>query len=504
MSIAYSIAIDSGLDGKFASEISSQVVEMRWRLGMKRAHDSMAETSWARITVDNRGGRFSPERQALAIGARVRIQSRHKGATRTHFIGAVSHIEPDAGDWSDGLARIHLQDVQAELENNPARLPPQIDATADKVIAALLDQAALRPPIIAGYCIINVAGYSMIDSVKIFADLQPAQRLQKGKTRFAYVGDWWRDTTTIRQAISDLAASERGRFYINRAGEAVFLNRHHTLTHDTVAAHFDNSMSGLDYSYGDQRLNCLALRLRPRRIGNSDDLLWRLDSALRIDARSELNLTLRLLDEREQPVGLLGVDKLVSRFRAPAGWQRVDIAQEVSAEIAHVEASSAVARIVNRRRHAVELVDLRLYGKALYRGDPIEIVAEDGEGIYLYGLKPLALDLPALSDIVTAQAFVSYELARRKSPRGTVSSMRLIAGERPDDALELSLFDRIRISESQTGQSQRDYFIIGEEHRLGAGGKRHEVLWTLEEADATSFVIVNDSRIDGVDLLAPH
>ena len=504
MSITYSIAIDSGLDGKFASEINSQVVEMRWRLGMRRAHDSMAETSWARITVDNRSGRFSPERQALAVGTRVRIQSRHKGVTRTHFIGAVSQIEPDEGAWSHGLARIHLQDSQAELGNNPVRLASMTDTTADKVIAALLDQAVLRPAVIAGYCIINVAGYNMIDSVKVFARLRPAQRLQKGKTGFAYVGDWWRDSTTIRQAISEVAASERGRFYINRAGEAVFLNRHHTLTHDSVAARFDNSMRDLDYSYGDQRLNCVSLRLRPRRVGNRDDLLWRLGSALRIDARSELDLTLRLVDEREQPVGLLGVDRLVSRFRLPARRGSIEITKDVSAELAHVEASSAVARIVNRRRHAVELVDLRLYGQALYRGDPIEIVAADGEGITLYGLKPMALDLPALSDIVTAQAFASYELTRRKYPRGTVSSMRLLAAEHPQAALGLSLFDRIRISESQTGHRQRDYFIIGEEHRLSAGGKRHETLWSLEAADSTSFVIVNDSSIDSSDLLAPH
>ena len=36
--------------------------------------------------------------------------------------------------------------------------------------------------------------------------------------------------------------SERGRFYIDRSGEAVFLNRHHTLVRETVAAAFVDDM----------------------------------------------------------------------------------------------------------------------------------------------------------------------------------------------------------------------------------------------------------------------
>ena len=504
MSIHYSIAIDGDHDGVAEHEISGQVIEMRWRLGMKAAYDSMAAASWARITLDNATGAFSPERSPLTSGTRIRIQSTYKGVARTHFTGAVSHVEPDAGAWSRKLALIHLHDMQVWLESSPARLPPQINVTAEEVIEALLKQTVMRPAIIAGYCLINIAGYNQIDSVRLFPPLRPSMRLQAGKTRFATVGDWWRESTSIRAAIADIVASDRGRFFIDRRGTAVFLNRHHTLAHKTLAAEFDDDMSGMAYSCGEQYLNKLSLRMYPRAIGAGDALLWQLRAALRIEPRSELELTLPLRDDRGEPIGLLQVDSLDSHFMSAAAGG-FDIRRDAWAEIARSDSSSATVRIRNRRRQEVYLTRLRLYGKALYRGDPVEIVVADRESITLYGIKQLSLDLPALSDIATAQAFAEYEVARRKQPRGQTHSLSINAREGPTAALSASLFDRIRISEAQTGHIKQDYFIIGEEHHVAAAGKRHAVSWTLEPADAARFVIVNDSAIDAAsEVLAPY
>ena len=504
MTILYSIAIDGDHDGILETEIRQQVIELRWRLGLRQAYDSMADFSWARVTVNNDSGAFSPERNPLTSGTRMRIQSLHGGEQRTHFTGAVDRVEPQAGAWGEKQAVIHLHDLQVWLESSPARLPPQADVTADQVIAALLAQAVTRPAVIAGYCLIDVAGFNAINSVKIFPPLRPPQRLQRGLTRFAHVGDWWRETTSIRAAIGDIVASERGRFFVNRAGQAVFLNRHHTLTHDALTAEFADDISGLTYSYGDQRLNRLTLLMRPRVIGDDNSLLWQLQSALRIEPNSELNVTARLRDERNQPIGLLAVDRLVSRFQLTESGADV-ITRNVAATVAEAGTSSALLRIRNARRHPVFLTQLQLYGRPLYRGDPLEIVAVDGEGVYRYGIKQLSLDLPALSDLAAAQAFAAYEVARRKHPRGVITEMRINAREHPAAALGASLFDRLRISESHTGHINQDYFIIAEEHHVSSGGTRHETCWTLEPADSARFLIINDSRIGDPDkVLAPY
>ena len=67
MTIRYSIAIDRNHDGDFGDadgEINAHVIELRWRLGMRRAYESMADYGWARITVLNADGAFSPERSS--------------------------------------------------------------------------------------------------------------------------------------------------------------------------------------------------------------------------------------------------------------------------------------------------------------------------------------------------------------------------------------------------------------------------------------------------------
>ena len=64
MTISYSVAIDRDNDGQFASVIDQDVLELRWRLGLRRAYDSMADTSWARVTVRNPLGAFFARAQS--------------------------------------------------------------------------------------------------------------------------------------------------------------------------------------------------------------------------------------------------------------------------------------------------------------------------------------------------------------------------------------------------------------------------------------------------------
>ena len=507
MTIRYSVAIDRNHDGDFddaGGEISDRVIELRWRLGMGAAYESMADYGWARISLLNADGAFSPERNRLECGARVRIQSEAAGAVRTHFSGSVSHIEPDEGDFGRKQALIHLLDMQAWLADSPARLSPQINISADKAIARLLDGATLRRKRLAGYCLIDIAGYNLIDSVRIFPPENCGRRLQPGKSRFAYIGDWWRDSTSTREAIADIAASERGRFFVDRDGDAVFLNRHHTLIHHTIAAAFQDDMRGMTYSYGDGRLNQIAVLMTPRASGESGTVVWQLRTPLLLSRRSERLLTVSLVDERDRPLGLLAFEGMEARFQRGLREGGREVRGGGAVEVARLGATTLQLRLTNRARHELYLARLLLYGRPLYRGAPLEVVAADGEGMHIQGLKRLALDLPALSDIETAQAVANYELERRKHPRGSIHTLRVNARDHLPAALSASLFDRVRVSEAQTGHGARDYFIIGEEHHVSAGGTRHEVSWTLEPADSARFVIIDASRIDSqAEAIAP-
>ena len=507
MRIRYRIEIDRDHDGSFSAldeALTDRVLELRWRLGLREPYDSIADFGRAEITLLNRDGAFSPERQRLEIGARLRILSDLDGVTRTHFIGFINRIDVDGGTWGDRKAVIRVADWQPWLDEQAVQLAPFADVSADEVIDALLDQARLRRAVIAGFCLIDVPGYNLIDSARIFPARNLSRNLQKGKTRFAYVGDWWRDDISIRRAIAELAASERGTFFVNRRGEAIFLNRHHALVAKTLAARFHDDIKDFTYSYGDRQVNRLLLKMTPREIGAEGSTLWQLGPALRIGQDTSLLLNVPLVDARDAPVGLLELEALEAAFHSRGDGRGKPVASGVSAEVAQRGFTSLQVRLSNANARDVFLTELRIIGRPLYRRDPLELVMEDGPSLHLYGLRQHALDLPALSDLATARAFAEYELQRRKQPAGAIERLTLDARDHGPTALRLTLFDRIRVSETQTRHSDREYFIIGEAHRVRNGGAEHEVIFTLEPADLTQFVVIDQSAIDAMnELIAP-
>ena len=503
----YIIAIDKNHDGIFRDldeDLADHVHELKWRLGLRQPYDSSADYGMAQIVLRNVNGVFSPERKRLDIGTRLQIACEDGDERVTLFTGFISQVSVEAGDWSEGHAVLHVQDIQPWLEASPARLLPISDVSADAVIDRLLDGALVRRAAVAGYCIVDAPDHNRIDNVRVFPPQNLARRLQAGKTSFAYVGDWWDESTSIRRAIRDLAESERGRFFIDRGGDAVFLNRHQTLVREALSATFADNMTGMSYAYGDQRVNRITLRMTPREVGANGTTLWQLARAERIGARTGLTLNLRFTDELGQPIGLLEFERLRAAFHRDEAGNGGAIQENVSARIIEIGFTSLLARVENNSVRDVFLTELLVIGKPLYRRDPLELTVGDGAGIHLHGLKHLTQDLPALSDIATAQAFASYELARRKHPAGIVSELRLDARQHPS-ARRLSLFDRIRISEARTGHRDQEYFIIGEQHEVGQGGARHEIRLTLEPADLTRFVVIGASVIDDrAELIAPY
>ena len=501
MTIEYRVAIDRDHTGDFAAgeDISADVIALRWRLGLRAPYDSMADYGDALITLRNHAGAYSPERNTLPIGGRARIQSWHRGVARSHFTGFISHIEADTGELGRRQALLHLRDIQVWLAQSPATLPPQVEVTADQVIGQLLDKAILRRPALAGYLFIDRPGSNMVDSERIFPAQNVAQQLAAGTTRFAYVGDWWDDSTSSRAAIGELAASERGRFYISRAGKAVFLNRRYSLLRKALGAHFSDDMAGCAYVYGDDQLNRLTLQVTPRLVGKAGSLLWELPMAQRVPPRSDTKLTLRLVDEREQPLGLLAFERLATRFQLGPSPASSVITQNITVKVEQLGATSLQVRVCNYNRRPVWLSLLNVYGQPLYRGASLEVSAEDTASMHIHGLRAQRRNLPALSHVNTAQAFANYEVAQRRQPRGVIRELQLDAQQHPAAALGLSLFDRVRVSESHTGHSAHDYFIVAEAHEVGAGGAIHRLRWMLEPADMTRYFMIGSSHIDARD-----
>src|SRR5690606_23168514 len=152
----------------------------------------------------------------------------------------------------------------------------------------------------------------------------------------------------------------------------------------------------------------------------------------------------------------------------------------VSIDVIALEGSAAKLRLNNASANTVYLMPgAQLRGTPLLGGQPASVEASDTISIAAYGLHPLELRLPLLDSAEFAADLAAWELERRAEPSGAVTMLTLSQRTRYADALALSLFDRARVIDAQTGHD-RVYAIVGESHIVTAGGTRHSVVWTLE------------------------
>lgn len=489
MSIQYRISIDHNDDGDFSGggeTITPQVLSMRWRLGMAQPFAAMAQPTEAQITVRNAGRGFSPEISGMQPGKRIRIQSDDGVTTRTHFSGFIQSIHPAAGDQGQRTAVITAYGAEERLRANQVSLQPMEHVTADVGIGTVLD----------GVFILDIQ--STLGTHTLAGHHLPRQ-FETGQSVFTRLGDQWGDAIPADEAIRQIVESERGRFYVNRDGTAVFLNRHHTLLNHSIKATFSDDMAGLHYSYAATIRNRVQVTVTPRGIGEADTVLWQLDNRQRIPAGGRRRIAIRYHDENGYPVSARGVKAVYAASTSATGGENA--AASISVVLDYSGADRASLNISNNSQRDVYLEELTLRGTPISGGNPMLLEHSDHTSITYFGLHTLSLDLPALSSLDEADAIARYELARRQHPAGLLTTLSTNSRAHPTETLGLTLFDRITVHESQTGHSG-DYFIVAEAHQVSAGGAAHQVTWTLEPAADTRFAVLGTMRLDGPQVLA--
>lgn len=503
MTIHYTVEIDHDDDGVF-SPVTADALALEWRLGMDAPYASIAAPSSARITLTNRSRAYSPEVASAALlpGKPIRIRSTQGTTTRTHFTGFIERIEPQPGSQGARQAAIIARGPEAELMRQQVIVPLQIGQRADQVMTAVISAARLRYPVLKGYCLIGVAGHNVIGTARLFSGQPLPLVFQPGKSTFSYIADAGFDGLSAWEALRLLAAAERGRFFIDREGRAVFYNRHHTITASATDLILSDAALEMQYEFGGALVNRVRARIVPRVVGSPGSILWQSQDALRLDPGETRAIIARYRDADQRPIGgydiiapVPGIDWAANARPDGLGANRTG-----QATLA-LRLAGAAAALLEARNNTPErfylLPGLTLRGTPLLPADPALIEHSDGASIAHYGLRQAEFDLALLSRYDEADQIARYELARRSKPRGAIRALTLDGA----NALGLTLFSRITISEAQTGHTA-DYFIVGEQHRVSAGGSLHRVTWLLEPADDDICFVVGWHNPDGTRVLA--
>jgi hypothetical protein len=478
MPAVYRIHVDTDDNLTYTTNISADVLRLSWRLGMQNPYHLIAAHSVAEMTLYNRDQSYSPEYPGspLRIGRRLRIgvQPDAPSPMVTHFVGFIRSVKTITGELGERLAVVRVTGGEEEYEQTPILMPLQVNVGADDVLDHVFD----TPPL-----------------------TRIPTNFESGISRLSYVGDLWGDGVTAARAIREMVEAERGRFFYRRDGTAVFYNRHHLLRDASPEATFTDDMAGMTYDYGANTVNRVRVRVRPRQIGAAGSVLWTMNHPQAIRAGHTHEIIARLYDSSGQRIGALTVIPPVAYtdYTASDG-SGTDRTAQLVVGVALISGGAVKLTLYNSGGDTL-YAQMQLRGTPVYPGDSVLVEQQDAAAQLANGIRTLSLSLPALDSLEAADGLARFELQRRGLPQGEALTLELDERHRFEDALRLTLFQRIRVIESQTAHDA-EYFIVAEEHEVAAGGYKHRVVWTLERVQPLTYWTLNQSVFNAETRLA--
>jgi hypothetical protein len=510
MTTTWTIAVDWDRDGDYSDtydDVSDRVISANWFLGMRKAYEDVAHDSMLELTLNNSDRRYSPEYTSSPLWdssaglskvqpfRTVRIQSNDGTTTRTHWVGWIEKVEPAVNAYGERTVKLTAAGVLVFFEAAETDIELQENQRTDEIIAKLISEVVIPPALAEGW-FLDLAGYSEIGVSTWLADTTAFSALDEGQVTLAIAADNWvqrggsgRNTFDVYRAIADMVAAERGRFFFDREGKAVFWNRLRLQDEITSSLTLDNDMLDLSYSYAgiEDFKNEVVVNCHPRTIGETTEVLWRLTEPIQVKASERRQVNVKFQDEDTGNARIGAKDVAVTDVVFSKGTGTVTI---------EAKANSALLEIINTdETKPAELSAATVTGLKITDYGQMEAQAQDGLSIARYGRRRMKLNLGSVDNLDYAQAIADREISLRSEPRGMVRQVTLKSHGTHNqghhaDQLALTIGDVITIRENQTQHgvsTMRRYVIVGEAHRLSAGQTLWETTWYLERAAEAPF-----------------
>ncbi len=493
-----SVYIDLENDGNFTGgDVSAYVITAGWQIGFESAFTSMARDNTASITFKNLDRRFSPEYASgpyfgkLTTGRTVKITATLSSITTVLYLGWIASISPTFGKFADRTCTIECTAWMERAQRAESLIDLQIEKTADEIIVAVLDGAAIYPPGFSGYWILGTSTIGVNTRVGSIASYFVAET---GITTFAFAGDW-EAGTSVYDAIVQTLEREGGRLFVARNGILYFYNRHHFLVDTAIDASFTNSMTDISYSYGTQVSNFVTAKYQPRSVSAPGQTLATLGKEVFVSSATTGEINYRFTGEAGETVAATAIitpvattDYLANSLADGTGN---NLTANVTASVSSSSATEATVYYVNSGPDAYILGTSKIRGTMLTAYQEQSYTAEDAISITAFGR--LAYDYPGIQDTITdAQTVADFYLAILKNPVGLVESVTF-AGKNSaiiTSLLAQSIGSKIALSEFQTGIGG-NWFIIGEAHEYSYDDYR--ITWTLEDAGASAYWTIGNA-----------
>lgn len=507
MTVTWKIEVD-WYDNNFNdtnADITQYIKDASWNLGMVDEFERVAGESRFDCTLTNTDKRFSPEGTAgpyygsIVPKRRIRVRSISSAlGTVTHWNGWLERITPQPGTLRERTAKLFATGSKMYLDNKQFYSPLLVNVTADQVIGTIIKKVDEYPPGMERTFVLGHPEMSILGTA-ILCDIEQGLNFQTGLSTFSYVGDNWDNGVPAMQAIADLTRGERGFFFFDRGGTAVFWDRKHIANtfQTAVGTVASGEWYSLNYSYGENIVNKAIVSVYPRTIGTAtDNTLWTLEKPFTLKNQQEKTIRCRFTEPNSD--SRVSTDPATCDFTA--SWTPASRLIKTSATYT---AQGAEITFNNTAFFdEVEVTDLTITGIKITSLNKIDVVEENMESRALYGEREIRIDTGVLDDEDTARVIANTEANRRASPMGLIDSISFRGkGEtNATQALSWTIGTRINIQDTQTEHNQ-DYIILGENHSLTNGLKTHDVDYNLMSSSRDTYFVLGKSTLGGSDLL---
>ena len=513
MTTRWTIGIDWDRDGNYTDE-TAKVLSAKWMLGFQQAYTGAGNDAQLTLIMRNDDKRFTPEHSAgnlygkLAPLRPVKIESNDGTTTRRHFSGWVQTIHPAANRNGERIAMIRVSGAMQFLKATETKIELQENQRSDQIIDALVNEV-IFPPALSDAWVVGDPDYSKLGQSTKLANLEAYSDYEEGALTLNMVGDNWvrqggysdqaKDTFDVYRGIRDITAAERGKFFFDREGKAVFWNRHHILDKDDIDGSFDDAMTDMKYTFAslDQTKNEIIVTCHPRSVAAEPTTLWELkDAIIRVAPGATREVYVKYKDEKEKRIG--GKDVTVEGVEYLQGRCAVEVeAKANGANLVFKNESDDTEAVVEK---------CQVKGRKIVDEGQMDARAIDQPSITYFGRRTMNINLPSIDDLDQAQHIADFERNRRKTPFGLAQTITLQShaergGGRHNDQLALTIGSLVRLQETQTDHDGT-YFIIGEAQELARGGVHWTTTWYLEPQVETLPWRLDDASRSQLDMSA--
>ena len=523
----FHVYIDFDRDDDFSDayeDITQYVQTCDWMLGATQPYQMVSDEATLTMMVNNADRRFSPEYTEspyygeLDIHLKVKVEitfTNVLGITTIYpmYLGFIDTIAPEPAKRTD--CKITCVSAKQQLQDQYVSLPLLTDVRSDEVIQQILERMIMPPAMSSKAWFLGVPGSSEIGETTYLADSSVAMDLDVGQSTWSYVADTWDKNFYGNQyvgedwsggfkawdAIKDVVKGERGRFYFDREGKAVFRARDYDQTNvlNFGGWNTDASLEFVpfpiydlnNYSYGKYIYNEIEVNAYPRQADSVESTLYELAEPITVRAGDERTITAKYTpDDADYEVSALDPNIFELTYSGPLAFSVEYMANRAKITIRNVaqtdeEGTKGTVLEFDFHTHTStrltstnddtldgELTTLIIKGKKLIAFEKVTSEKTDGVSRSKYGPRPYRIDAKLIEDINDANAMAEYVLSQRKDPYGAYEGIVIRPHNRAaiNRALTAVIGRRYTLTDDSQGHVA-DYVIIGESwtfhHKMG-------------------------------------